>query len=78
MKIIKLNAFSPVDKCIDVILCSGNHERDYPGSGSFFQNMDSGGECGVPTQIMYHMPTRNKAKSWYVLMNTKVSKLRSF
>ena len=32
-------------------LFSGNHERDWPGTGSFYQNMDSGGECGVLAEI---------------------------
>ncbi len=41
---------------------SGNHERDFLGTGSFFQNLDSGGECGVPAQTIYNMPTKNKAK----------------
>ncbi|KAG0631433.1 hypothetical protein M758_1G252900 [Ceratodon purpureus] len=50
---------------VPYMVTNGNHERDYPGSGSFYQNMDSGGECGVPAQVMYHMPTSNKAKSWY-------------
>jgi hypothetical protein len=53
------------------LICdSGNHERDYPGSGSFFQNKDSGGECGVPSQTIFHMPTRNKAKSWYLILKS--------
>ncbi len=25
----------------------GNHERDYPNSGSFYNGTDSGGECGM-------------------------------
>jgi hypothetical protein len=50
---------------VPYMVTNGNHERDYPGSGSYYQNRDSGGECGVPTQVMYHMPTNNKAKSWY-------------
>ncbi|KAG0605547.1 hypothetical protein M758_9G067500 [Ceratodon purpureus] len=44
---------------------SGNHERDWPGSGSFFQNLDSGGECGVPFEKYFNMPTGNKDKYWY-------------
>ena len=35
----------------------GNHERDFPNSGSDFGGGDSGGECGVPTQARFHMPT---------------------
>jgi hypothetical protein len=45
---------------------SGNQEQDFLGTGSFFQNLDSGGECGVPAQTIYNMPTKNKAKYWCV------------
>jgi hypothetical protein len=45
---------------------SGNLEQDFLGTGSFFQNLDSGGECGVPAQTIYNMPTKNKAKYWCV------------
>lgn len=47
---------------------SGNHERDWPGTSSFYQNKDSGGECGGPTETTYYMPTKNKDKFWYVLL----------
>ncbi|XP_024356761.1 nucleotide pyrophosphatase/phosphodiesterase isoform X2 [Physcomitrium patens] len=50
---------------VPYMIGSGNHERDWPGSGSFFQNLDSGGECGVPAETYFHMPTRNKDKFWY-------------
>jgi acid phosphatase type 7 len=39
--------------------CSGSHKRDWPGSGSFYGNLDSGGECGVPAQNMFYMPAEN-------------------
>lgn len=35
----------------------GNHERDFPHSGNSIGAGDSGGECGVPTQSRFHMPT---------------------
>ena len=35
----------------------GNHERDFPGSGNSIGSGDSGGECGVPTESRFHMPT---------------------
>ena len=35
----------------------GNHERDFPDSGNSIGGGDSGGECGVPTQARFHMPT---------------------
>jgi len=44
---------------------SGNHERDWPGTGSFYENMDSGGECGVLAQTMFYTPASNRAKVWY-------------
>lgn len=48
-----------------IVICSGNHERDWPGSGSFYGNMDSGGECGVLAETMFYVPTENRAKFWY-------------
>ncbi|KAH7528222.1 hypothetical protein FEM48_Zijuj05G0049600 [Ziziphus jujuba var. spinosa] len=44
---------------------SGNHERDWPNTGSFYDTMDSGGECGVPAETMYYVPAENRAKFWY-------------
>lgn len=43
---------------------SGNHERDWPGTGSFYGNMDSGGECGVLAETMFYVPAENRAKFW--------------
>jgi hypothetical protein len=45
---------------------SGNHERDFPNSGSFYNGTDSGGECGVPAATMYYVPTENRANYWYM------------
>lgn len=45
--------------------CSGNHERDWPGTGSFYGNRDSGGECGVLAETMFYVPAENRAKFWY-------------
>jgi len=49
------------------MLCafSGNHERDWPGSGSFYGTLDSGGECGVLAQTMFYVPAENREKFWY-------------
>ena len=43
----------------------GNHERDWPGTGSFYQDMDSGGECGVLAENMFYVPAENRANFWY-------------
>jgi acid phosphatase type 7 len=44
---------------------SGNHERDWPDSGSFYGNLDSGGECGVLAKTMFYSPAENPDKFWY-------------
>ncbi|KAL5725840.1 putative inactive purple acid phosphatase 27 [Ranunculus cassubicifolius] len=55
----------PITSTVPYMVASGNHERDWPGTGSFYGNMDSGGECGVPAEIMYYIPATNRAKPWY-------------
>jgi hypothetical protein len=45
--------------------CSGNHERDWPNTGSFYNTTDSGGECGVLAETMFYVPAENRAKFWY-------------
>lgn len=48
-----------------ILPSSGNHERDWPGTGSFYGNLDSGGECGVMAETMFYVPAENRAKFWY-------------
>ena len=43
---------------------SGNHERDTPGIGSFYNGNDAGGECGVLVETMFYVPAENRAKFW--------------
>lgn len=45
----------------------GNHERDFPNSGSLFQGWDSGGECGVPYATRFTNPRTESAadEPWY-------------
>ncbi|GJZ20728.1 wall-associated receptor kinase 3-like protein [Tanacetum coccineum] len=43
----------------------GNHEREWPNSGSFYENNDSGGECGVLAETMFYVRAENRAKFWY-------------
>jgi hypothetical protein len=56
------------------LLCTfhqGNHERDYPNSGGgsdlYSSSYDSGGECGVPTEIRFPSPTNMSTSDggWY-------------
>ena len=47
--------------------CSGNHERDFPNSGSLYNGTDSGGECGVPAETMYYVPTEKRDNYWYYI-----------
>ncbi|CAI8611268.1 unnamed protein product [Vicia faba] len=50
----------------------GNHERDYVSSGSVYQTPDSGGECGVPYETYFPMPTSAKDKPWYSIEQASV------
>lgn len=43
--------------------CENN--RDYVNSGSVYITPDSGGECGVPYESYFQMPTSLKDKPWY-------------
>ncbi|KAF3774233.1 putative inactive purple acid phosphatase 24 [Nymphaea thermarum] len=55
----------PIASTVPYMVASGNHERDWPGTGSFYANMDSGGECGVLAETMFYAPAENRAKFWY-------------
>ncbi|KAK6920513.1 Purple acid phosphatase, N-terminal [Dillenia turbinata] len=55
----------PIASTVPYMLASGNHERDVPGTGSFYDTNDSGGECGVLAQTMFYVPADNRAKYWY-------------
>ncbi|CAH1423188.1 unnamed protein product [Lactuca virosa] len=55
----------PISSVKPYMIASGNHERDFPNSGSFYDTLDSGGECGVLAQTMYYVPADNRAKFWY-------------
>ncbi|XP_077250330.1 putative inactive purple acid phosphatase 27 isoform X2 [Tasmannia lanceolata] len=55
----------PIASTVPYMLASGNHERDWPGTGSFYDTMDSGGECGVLVETMFYVPAENRAKFWY-------------
>ncbi|KAL3499104.1 hypothetical protein ACH5RR_041836 [Cinchona calisaya] len=55
----------PIASSVPYMIASGNHERDWPGTGSFYDGTDSGGECGVLAQNMFFVPAKNRAKFWY-------------
>ncbi|XP_077228082.1 nucleotide pyrophosphatase/phosphodiesterase-like [Tasmannia lanceolata] len=55
----------PIASKVPYMVASGNHERDWPDSGSFYPTTDSGGECGVPAETMFYVPAENRAKYWY-------------
>ncbi|KAK7824209.1 putative inactive purple acid phosphatase 27 [Quercus suber] len=54
----------PIASTIPYMIASGNHERDVPGTGSFFETNGSGGECGVLAETMFYVPAENRAKFW--------------
>lgn len=55
----------PIASRVPYMIASGNHERDWPDSSSFYGYMDSGGECGVLAETMFYVPAENRAKFWY-------------
>ncbi|KAJ8900268.1 hypothetical protein K2173_024908 [Erythroxylum novogranatense] len=60
-----LNLITPMASRVSYMTAIGNHERDYKNSGSLYQLPDSGGECGVPYETYFPMPTPAKDKPWY-------------
>lgn len=55
----------PIASTVPYMIGSGNHERDWPDTISFYGYNDSGGECGVPAQTMFYVPAENRGKIWY-------------
>eukprot|EP00698_Gefionella_okellyi_P012731 TRINITY_DN3448_c0_g1_i1.p1 TRINITY_DN3448_c0_g1~~TRINITY_DN3448_c0_g1_i1.p1 ORF type:complete len:576 (+),score=64.75 TRINITY_DN3448_c0_g1_i1:121-1728(+) len=55
----------PVAANVPYMTCIGNHERDFPSSGSFYTGTDSGGECGVPYEHRFRMPRPSNDQPWY-------------
>ena len=51
----------------------GNHERDYPNSGSLPTSKDSGGECGIPMERIFPLPSLPNAKIQSQVANTSPS-----
>nr|XP_043617189.1 probable inactive purple acid phosphatase 27 [Erigeron canadensis] len=60
-----LAQMEPITSKVPYMVASGNHERDWPNSGSFYNTDDSGGECGVPAETLFYVPAENRAKFWY-------------
>lgn len=60
-----LHLINPVASRVSYMTAIGNHERDYMDSGSVYGTPDSGGECGVPYESYFPMPTSAKDKPWY-------------
>ncbi|XP_009765790.1 probable inactive purple acid phosphatase 27 [Nicotiana sylvestris] len=60
-----LQLITPVASHVSYMTAIGNHERDYVGTGSVYGTPDSGGECGVPYETYFQMPTAAKDKPWY-------------
>lgn len=46
-------------------MCVCGAFRDFPGSGSVYETPDSGGECGVPYETYFQMPSQGVDKPWY-------------
>jgi len=62
-----MGMIEPIAKRAPYMTMMGNHERDTRGSGNSIGGDDSGGECGIPTQHRFKMPTPGlkQDKGWY-------------
>ncbi|RAL53834.1 hypothetical protein DM860_004305 [Cuscuta australis] len=60
-----LHLITPVASRVPYMTAIGNHEIDYIGTGSVYKTPDSGGECGIPYETYFQMPTQAKDKPWY-------------
>jgi len=77
-----MDQIAPVASRVPYMTLPGNHERDYINSGSYFSVNDSYGECGVPYENRFLMPTTSHTKQWYsfnygnihfVMMSTEIN-----
>eukprot|EP01117_Protostelium_nocturnum_P019934 TRINITY_DN8769_c0_g1_i2.p1 TRINITY_DN8769_c0_g1~~TRINITY_DN8769_c0_g1_i2.p1 ORF type:complete len:565 (+),score=96.74 TRINITY_DN8769_c0_g1_i2:238-1932(+) len=59
-----MNQIQPVAAYVPWMTTPGNHETDYPNSGSYYKGKDSGGECGVPYEKRFLMPIE-QSTHWY-------------
>jgi len=57
------NQISPIATRMPYMTAIGNHERDW--MGSVIPVSDSGGECGVPYDLRFHMPGTDRDMPWY-------------
>eukprot|EP00698_Gefionella_okellyi_P002402 TRINITY_DN1225_c0_g2_i3.p1 TRINITY_DN1225_c0_g2~~TRINITY_DN1225_c0_g2_i3.p1 ORF type:complete len:353 (-),score=59.68 TRINITY_DN1225_c0_g2_i3:924-1982(-) len=55
----------PIASRVPYMTCIGNHERDFPDSGSNYKGRDSGGECGVAYEMRFPMPRVAYDQPWY-------------
>lgn len=51
-----LNQISPVASGTLYLTTVGNHETDWPGTASYYNGTDSGGECGITTTTLMPLP----------------------
>ncbi|KAL3719135.1 hypothetical protein ACJRO7_004135 [Eucalyptus globulus] len=67
-----LHHISPFASRVSYMTAIGNHERDYVDSGARYITPDSGGECGIPYETYFPMPTPAKDKPWYSIEQASV------
>ncbi|KAH9774269.1 Purple acid phosphatase [Citrus sinensis] len=67
-----LHQITPVASRVSYMTAIGNHERDYVNSGSVYSTPDSGGECGIPYETYFPMPTPSKDRPWYSIEQASV------
>jgi len=61
---IFMASIEPIASYVPYMVLEGNHERDWPNTGVYFESKDSGGECGVATEARFSTPAE-KPGEWY-------------
>jgi len=60
-----MDQISNVASAVPYMTLPGNHERDFLNSGSYFNVVDSGGECGIPYEKRFLMQNTDHEIQWY-------------
>lgn len=63
---IYFDQLEPIATSVPYMAGIGNHERNYPNTmPGYYNNSGSGGECGIPHELRFQMPTPAVDSPWY-------------
>eukprot|EP00731_Ephydatia_muelleri_P012121 Em0006g1015a len=63
---VYFDQLEPIATRVPYMVGIGNHERNYPNTmPGYYNNSGSGGECGIPHELRFPMPTPALDEPWY-------------